>query len=295
MNDTETMIDPGEATFLRGPGEPLPGEDVENAAPKEPEKKEAPAEPEWKKELSDVRKSFERELKNEREARKEAEHEAREWHARATSGKGKEEAGPAEPLDLVDALSSGDDKQVRQALKQRGFVPADEIEALVERKVHGARGAATREAQLVGDYPDLKDEDSELYKATAQAYKELDKAGVKGDMLLDLAADRAAARLGIQRGTATAKSRRRSDDDEPEPRRRARERDDEGEPETEAERVERVAAQSGVRSKARASTVRDDDLTIEQKMIARKFGISEDAYRKRAARGVSISGIPRPR
>ncbi|MCC7235591.1 MAG: hypothetical protein IT163_09830 [Bryobacterales bacterium] len=275
---TDQLIDP-EAGAEALPPQELPGVDFENAPANPPaEKKEDKPEP-WEAAVADLRKD----VQSERERRIAAEAKLETWMQTERSPKAKEPPPEdEEEVDLVDAISSGDKSQARKALKQLGFIPADEVETIVSQRIQGARQAATTEVALVDAYPDLQNEKSEHYAETAKALRELEQRGITGDMALDLAADRAAARLGIVRkGKGQSAGRR------------AVERDDEGSPETESERMERIGAQSGGGRSPRSSTLNDDDLSPAQKLIAKKFGVSEDAYRKRAKRGVSISGANR--
>jgi hypothetical protein len=64
--------------------------------------------------------------------------------------------------------------------------------------------------------------------------------------------------------------------------------------EKETARLRRVAAQTGAGSGARpAATATDDDegLTPEQIRVADAFGVSHEAYAKRAKAGVSMKGL----
>ncbi len=276
----EQFIDPEFGSRELAPQE-LPGVDFENA-PASPPAEEKPAKPEpWEAAVADLKKD----VREERERRIAAEAKLETWMEgeRTARTKPEQPAEEEEPVDLVDAISSNDKNLTRKALKQLGFVPADEVETIVSQRIQGARQAATTELALVDAYPDLKNETSPHYNATAKALRELEAQGITGDIALDLAADRAAARLGIVRKGATKPSGRR-----------ATERSDDSQFESDDERMERIGAQSGAGRAPRSSALTDDDeLSMTQRTIAKKFGISEAAYRKRARRGVSISGSQR--
>jgi len=259
-------------------GDPLPGEEDESLAPPEPDEPRAKDEP-WKAELAELRKD----LRQSREEAREARQALQTWMQQGNGNGSRRDEPPPEPepdIDLVEAISSGDKKQAQKAIKQLGFYDAEDVERMVEQRVNGARGAATRDAELVAAYPDLSDEGSELYAATARHYKALSEDGISGPRLLELAANSAAAEMGVRRVThrgGRTETRRGGDDF-----------DDE----TQAERDRRVAAQSGPRGDhRRASITGDDELSPMQRKFARIFGVSESAYMKRAKRGLQFGGM----
>jgi hypothetical protein len=172
-----------------------------------------------------------------------------------------------------------------------------------------ARAELTTEQTLMSDFPDLHDEESELFGEMKREYAVLERKGLKGDTLLEAAALRAASNLGIVRKSVASK-RGPGDDNEPAPRARERydahdrrdDYDDERRPsrrsrdddrETDAEREERISAQSrprGERGRSTRERESDDELNPIQISIASKLGVSKEAYKRRARAGVSLSG-----
>jgi hypothetical protein len=239
-------------------------------------------------------KEVERELRAERKRRSEAEEATKFWFDRASkTPAGEPETEPEEPklsVDLVDAISSGDAKAIKQAMREMGFVDSTEV----ERRVAAARSEVTFEAKLAGKYADLGDEESELFGETGKIFNTWTK-GAKLDRetsqrLLEAAADTAAARLGID--PAGRKPAR------PSRRREAEEIEIEDGYETPS-REERIRSQSGARGARRAEIAdpHSEDLDQMQKSIVSRFmaagaNITEDGYRSRAGKGVRMSGMP---
>ncbi|NWG75087.1 MAG: hypothetical protein HXY24_10855 [Rubrivivax sp.] len=264
------------------PEEPSPEPPAEGGEAKKPAE-EDPRE----RQLRELR----RELRSSRKRISELEESERAWaeRARAKAGKAEEEP-PAKPadeepdLDVIEALTSEGVKGLDKVLKKLGYARVEDVEAKIER----TRAHLTRDAKLLGRYPDLGDEKSEFFQAAARRYGELaqNPALQESGMLMELAAELAEGDLKLGRGAAKAE-RRRS---------RAAEYEDEdldeGE-ETEDERIERVRAQAGSRGRGAVRESADNELTPLQRKIAARIGVSEEAYRKRAKAGVQMSGLPR--
>lgn len=241
-----------------------------------------------------------RDLKNlRREARRqtarirELEDSERHWAEAARSGRGAEaeppeKSAPVEEteIDLIGAITDGGVKGLEGVLKQLGYVKEADVQDRIER----TRGQITNDARLLAKFPDLGDEESEFFAATARRYERLkaNKAIRESGMLMELAAELAEKDVADGDGRKRSGARRRPeaepDDEDPER--------DEGE--AEDERVDRVRAQAGSRGArpARESPA-SDELSPLQRRIAKKFEISEDAYKKRAKAGVRMSGLPR--
>ena len=197
---------------------------------------------------------------------------AMHWHDQykaATDGKSKEPApatGDEEPSedDLIDVITAQGTKGLLKTLRRHGVMTEDEVERRVEAKLRGARNEQTIRER----YPDLEDQDSEMFKVTARHYKALESEGVEGPARVSLAAERA----------------------ELEMRRKGTWKD----PEEAEERRSRARAQaSGGNGRSAAPDPNDKTLTGAQKRYAELFEISEDAYRKRAEDGIRFSGLRR--
>lgn len=232
-------------------------------------------------------KELRRELNELRKSQEEMARTAEYWRGKAEGkGAGSAKSGSAAASDdedddavkldedLVDAISSNDAKRISKALKSMGFVRAKDV----ERTIQATRGAMTREAALLREYPDLGDEKSELYEATARHYRDLiadDPALSKSPSTLRMAAKLAKAELG-------------------------------GQASGEEDRAARVARQSGggsgTRSRAAGAAggngsggLNEAQRRIISSLRAAGANITEDGYKKRASEiGVNVAGL-RPR
>jgi hypothetical protein len=291
-------IDPQDAQH----GEETAERPAADAAPPAP--KDKPAEDDSPKEMR-------RALKEMRQALKETNETARFWMEQARTGGArpkKDEEPEPEPkvsVDLVEAVTNGDAKAITKAMRELGFVSRAELESHVNARVESTRAQVSQEQQLYDRYPDLADDKSEFFKATAQIYNDLarkDPQLAKSGTLAEIAAELADKRLAKTEGRDTSRSSTRSRRAPAEPEYDVD--DDDLDPDEEEERVERVGRQSGERGR-RTSSGRDrDDTTLDatQKTIVAKLkaagaDISEDGYRKRAQKGVRLAGMPtrRPR
>jgi hypothetical protein len=253
---------------------------------------EEPAKPDKPKEDEAVR-ELRRQLKEERKARQEAEAGVRHWYDRATAGaaapKPEPEPEPEAEIDVIDAITSKGAKGLEEVLAKMGYVKKKDVDASIGQ----TRAEVTQEAQLVARYPDITDESSEFYQTTLEIYKDLaaDPVMRKSPALLEKAAKQAARVLGMEeapkgRGRGPGAGGRDADDL------------DDTEDERERERVARVGRQAGDRGRRPASQVEDEgELSGMQKSIVAKFraagaDITEDGYKKRAQRGIQMSGLP---
>ena len=127
-----------------------------------------------------------------------------------------------DPEKFVNDLASTGWKALDEYMEKRGYMPGDAVQKLV----NGLVGKITSEAQLFAEYPDLRKEDSELFKETQKDFQEMvamDKSLAKSPAAIRIAAKSAAARLKAKADIAEA-----------------------GKPkETPAERNARIAAQQG--------------------------------------------------
>ena len=191
------------------------------------------------------------------------------WH-----GKAKEAPAPAQPaqpetpkVDMLDLLATKGEAGLDEYLKNKGFVRAEDVDARVNQKVTEVQA----QQQLVTRFPDLKDEKSDFFKATALAYGELKKQGVGDVLAMQMAAQQTALEF-IEEGKTMTPAQKKAA--------------------ATADRQARAAAQGGdkgIRTPAEAGE--DDELTPEEKLICSKMGVSEEAYKARAKKGVSIGGL----
>lgn len=196
---------------------------------------------------------------------------AQYWQGRASATP----AAPAAPAaaaeddtDVLEAITTGGAKGFDALAKKRGFVQRDEVETLINQRAT----SLTKEQELIGRFPDLKNKASEFFKATAAHYGDLVKAGTPQTVAMELAADK--AELDLMRSGKIKPAGAQTKE------------------EKEADRLARVAAQGGEGGGRRPAPAAEEDteLTPEQKHIADAMGVSHEAYAKRAKAGVSIKG-----
>jgi hypothetical protein len=271
---------------------------IEDDDPLAPESKERPmpGKPEEKPKEDPALKTVLEELEQLKQRNRELAESERYWAARAKQG-GKPEAPADEPdeddlpavedIDIspdafLDELEKKGPKAILEVVKKAGFVPASEAKAMAERiadkRLQAERDRMQAEAKIFREFPDLADEQSDLYKETAKVFREM----VEEDPALanSTAAFKSAARLAQRSLSGGAASKK--------------------EPASLQERMlaesrrERVA-QQGFSRGVQSPGEDDDELTPTQKMIARNLGVSEAEYRKYAKAGVTMAGIPRGR
>jgi hypothetical protein len=183
-----------------------------------------------------------------------------------------------QPLDkfIEDLTTKG-----KAALKKHGFVTKREAREMADRRaakiarqiVDEERSKLSADAELAREFPDLQDRDSDLFKRTAEIYQketEADPSLKKSNRTLMLAARQAKLELAVKNA-----GKRRSDSEDD---------DDEDVDDAEQERLDRVRAQSGDRGRRRSAGFENgnDHLTPAEKQACKVFGISEEAYKKRA-------------
>jgi hypothetical protein len=180
------------------------------------------------------------------------------------------ERAAEDDTDVLDVITTKGSKGLDELVAKRGYVRKDEVQAMVNEKAI----QLTKEAQLLKEYPDLSDPNSEFFQATAKVFGELKNAGVSETMAMELAAERVDLQF-LRTGKRKTPAQQRDED------KAAREE----------ERKARLRAQSGERGNhAPVDNEEDEELTAEQKHIVQSMGITEEAYKKRAKEGVKMRG-----
>lgn len=233
------------------------------------------------KQFADFKKDTERTHRQLEERAQQAEQAAQFWQQKAAGESQPKDTpkGPpdddGEEIDIVEALAAGDKPKIRKYFKSLGAVTKEELDGFsdsfverIDKRIKTERQAITEETKIYTEFPDLKNADSELFKATREEYQALAGSDFgKSPQALELAAHRAAARLGTRPANGNA-----------------------AQGETPEERERRIAAQSGGGKNGKSAEISDDGaLTPAQKRICKQMGISEDAYRKRAQGGIQVS------
>lgn len=259
---------------------PRPGQPV--TTPAKPEKD--PAVTKLEKEIADL-KARTAELDN----------ESKQWHGRyqelqhavntrgprATETEEPEPDEEDEPVvtggNLLDEL--GGENGVA-ALVKRGLLTKKEAKEVIEREarrivrqeISSVRKSITRESQLTAKYPDLNNENSELFKEAGAILRERANGDPKKaadpdlfEMAIELAAERVKARRGPDQPNNN--------------------------------RTQRIAAQQGDQGgRVDYEEAGDDEMTPQQQRMLERFNevssvqISPEKFKKRAKDGVRLSG-----
>lgn len=227
--------------------------------------------------------------------------EAREsekfWANRAKGGAKEPVPEPEDETDPADFVDNSGDKELEgdtaeklvdelstqgiKALQRRGFVTAaDARKIAAEVGVKVAQTLIERtttklatDNRLMSAFPELSDEKSEMFKATATIYREL--------VEMDPGAKKTPATLFAAARVAKAQLKAA---EKPEKKARQAEADDEDDVydrvEDESDRRRRVAAQDGSRG-GRGPRVDDDNDSMgpAAKKIAAAMGLTDDEYR----------------
>ena len=176
------------------------------------------------------------------------------------------------PEKLIDEFASEGVK----ALAKRGFITAKDAQKIAvdtamkvsQSMIARERGKMDTDSKILGEFPELKDQTSELFKETAKRYQKavaMDPNAKKTPAALYLAAD--AAKEAIK-----YRSRRDDPDDEPESDRRRR------------------ADSQDARPRGRSTSDDGDDMMgSEARQIIRQMGISEAEF-KAQKKETSASG-----
>jgi hypothetical protein len=189
--------------------------------------------------------------------------------AKATPAAAAATADVEDDPDVLEAITTGGAKGFDALAKKRGFVQKDEVEALINTKA----AQLTKEQELIGRYPELRQKTSDFFKTTASFYGDLVKSGTPQALAMELAAEKTELefmRSGKLKPAGAEPTKA----------------------EKEATRLARVAAQSGEGGGRRSAAAEadDDELSPEQKRIADAMGVSHEAYLKRAKAGVKMGG-----
>jgi len=218
---------------------------------------------------------YEKDMADLREQVAEANRTAAFWAEQARSG-----ATPAQPepepepedddTDVLEAITTNGTKGFDALAAKRGFIKRDEVQSMIDNRANAIIANNTKETELLGRYPDLKDKNTPFFKATANYYGGLVRGGTPQHIAMELAAEKTELEFMREGKIPSGKTDR------------------------EADRLARIAAQSGGAGPRRpaAGESDDDTLTPEQKHIAAQMGISEEAYLKRAKAGVRMGGKP---
>jgi hypothetical protein len=296
VKEPEVLGEPGTAklpeteTAAALTGLPFDATDDEIAAakagdpkPEPPKQKPAPGDPaatDIEKQVAALRKDREREQQRFDQRIAEAEATAKFWADRAKQrgsadhDKDDDALPEAGDVDIVEALANKDNAAVVRWMRSQGLVDRSELDRVKESlkgdmrdTVRSERQTITAETRLIGDFPDLADDSSELFGRSSEIYRSLQKDMGEGPQAMRLAVLEAASELGIAR--AGGKGAKESTED----------------------RARRVAAQDGPRqsSQHRDTAGDSDEMTPGQKRIAAAMGVSEQGYRNRAKTGVRLS------
>lgn len=214
--------------------------------------------------------AFQRQIDELKEQVAESNRTAQYWADKAKASAPAKPAEAEDDTDVLETITTKGAKGFDELASKRGFIRKDEVNELINQRA----SVLTREQELIGQYPDLKNKNSDFFKATALHYGALVKDGTPQHIAMGLAAEKAELE-GIRSGKIKLPGAEPTKE------------------EKETARLARIAAQSGEgggRRPAAADPDDDGELTPEQKHIARSMGISEEAYAKRAKAGVSIKG-----
>jgi hypothetical protein len=175
---------------------------------------------------------------------------------------------PEDDTDVLEKITVDGVKGLDELAAKRGYIKRDEVRQIVQDE----RSSATKELELTTEYPDLKNKKSEFFQATAIHYGNLVRSGTPQPMAMELAARQTELQF-LKEGKMKIPGEREKH-------------------EREQDRLDRIRAQSGEngRRPAPGADENDTELTAEQKHICDSMGIPYEAYAKRAAQGVAISG-----
>ena len=199
---------------------------------------------------------------------------------KVTGDKDVDEAIFSDPDKWLEAIAKGP-KAISALIKREGFVNAAEVAEIARkvarRTVDVERTKITTDNRLMTKFPELADNTSDLFKATAEEYRELlefDPSGENDPRVLFAAAKAAKARLGG--------ARRRNDDDDYGYDRAGEE-----------ERRTRIAAQDGSRGGGRRERADEDDrIGPQARAVIDGMGLKQDAFLEARKR---VAGIGRSR
>jgi len=186
------------------------------------------------------------------------------------------------PDEFLDRLSKEGKGAIVKAVAKLGYLRKEDVAKVAAEVARGIvsneRGKLTADAKLVSQYPELRDEKSELFQTTAGIYRELiaDNPELKTSPgTLFMAARAAKAELA-----AKPKPARGGNDDEPRDYREDREEDS---------RRRRIDAQQGDTGRGRSTPYEGDDDPIGPAQrdvldLFAKAGVDEKSYRDQRSR-----------
>ncbi len=231
--------------------------------------------------------ALEREVEQLKASTAELQRTAEFWRSKAqtpaTTDKPAAAAATEEEVDLLDLIATKGAKGLKEYLKKEGYASKDEVDAIVNSKAK----TMSEETQLLRDYPDLANHDSEFFKATAAEYGQLKAQGVPENLAMRMAA-RSTALSFLESGKAKTKQQR----------------SDEEKQQREQERRARIAAQAGDRGgRAAGEDESDDEVTPAEQAIIRGMLVGQpgkdgkpmdlaaatEAFKARAKSGVNVS------
>ncbi len=171
--------------------------------------------------------------------------------------------------DVLEAITTGGAKGFDALAEKRGFVRKTDVQSMIDAKAN----QVTREQQLMTEYPDLKNKNSDFFKGTAVRYGQLVTEGVPQAQAMETAARETELNF-LRSGKMKLPGAEQT------------------KAEKEAERLRRIDAQGGEGGRRRPAAAAEDDeeLTAEQKHICDSMGVSYENFAKRAKAGVQRIG-----
>jgi hypothetical protein len=226
-------------------------------------------------------------LRRENEALKNsaAEHQrtAQFWYEKASKGETAPKAKTEEPepeIDVLDLATKGGkafEKYLGDWAKKNGYVRGSEMTAAIEHKT----SELTEQTKLIGEYPELKNDKSEFFQATAQEYGTLKNQGVSEQLAMRMAAERVELRF-LREGKTKTPAQAAAD----------------AKAQRETDRRARAAAGAGEGSGRTPADAEDDDtLSVDDERAVQQLADGLDIpldeartrYIKRAKAGVRVA------
>lgn len=225
---------------------------------------------------------------------KESDETARYWAEQARNTPVRQPAPEPEKeddfsdVDLVDLITTQGAKGLATVIERMGYAKKADVQA----EIVATRSGIAAENALMSQYPELADDQSPFFLATAKIYNQLkaDPAMANSPNLINYAARTAKAELAL-RNDGGRGGRRAAPP--------AEEDDFEEELTPEEQRAARAGRQNGDRGRrdSRGAGPQGDVLSPMQADIVRKFQsvgapLTEESYRRHAKAGVRMGGVP---
>lgn len=203
----------------------------------------------------------------------------------AAAAKADAEEPDVDVLDLATKGGKAFTAWLNKWAADNGFVKGEAMTEAINTKA----SELAAQGKLIAQYPELKNENSDFFKATALEYGRLKKAGVSEVVAMEMAAERTELSF-LREGKLKTPAQLK----------------DEEKVRKEQERRDRAAAGAGDHGSRRSESAEEDtELTPEQERIAVSMLAGEpgpdgkpmtpeqakDAYKARAKKGVSMRGI----